>query len=358
MIQLDKAKSAADELLAVAMLGEGWAEGLQHLADVTEAGGASLVRVKGGDAVAHLSSTAWAEHEAKIMADRPPPGLLRFYPDHVYGNGFRVDHDVWTDEEISRDPYFQEFLRPRGVFWHAKLRLCATHAERVTLTIKRRAELGPYQPADVAVLDSLVPTLQTALRVAGRVLDAEASGMSRVLHERGDPVFELDCFGRVVRVHGNAEHLGVGTRERRIILSDRQAQPRLDQAVAAAADAPPQPALVAASNRRGERSFLQVLPVTGRGRDVFLATAVVVVVKQLDRPARAPRPKLIRQALGLTEREAEIAALLAEGSDLSAIAERLRIGIGTARNHLKSIFDKTGTGRQGELVALLGSLRL
>jgi DNA-binding CsgD family transcriptional regulator len=357
LIQLDTAKSAAEELLAAAMLGEGWAEGLQQLADATNAGGASLVRVKGGCIVAHLSSTAWAEHEAQIVADRAPPGLLRFYPDHVYGNGFCVDRDAWTDDEISRDPYFQEFLRPRGVFWHAKLRLCAAHAERVSLTLKRRIELGPYEPADIAILDLLAPTLQTAFRIGRRMLDAEASGMTRLLHDRGDPVFELDSLGRVLRAHGDAERLGVRVRERRLILSDRPAQPRLDQAVAAAAGAP-QPALVAASNRHGERSFLQVLPVTGRGRDVFLATAVIVLVKQLDRPARAPRPDLIRQALGLTEREAEIAALLAEGSSLPDIAERLNIGIGTARNHVKSIFGKTGAGRQGELVALLCSMQL
>jgi len=71
-----------------------------------------------------------------------------------------------------------------------------------------------------------------------------------------------------------------------------------------------------------------------------------------------PYPGAIRQALGLTERESETAMLLAGGLDLPTIAHRLQLGLGTVRNHLKSIFGKTGTRRQGELVALLGALQL
>lgn len=284
---------------------------------------------------------------------------LRFYPDHVFGSGFRVDHDVWTDDEIRRDPYFQEFLRPRRVFFHAKLRLCAAQGERVTLTLKRRIERGPYEPADIAVLDSLAPALQGAFRVARRVLDAEASGMARLLRDRGDPVFELDSRGRVLRMHGGGdERLGIVVRERRMVATDRLRQAALDNAVAAAVALPQQPAVVPIANRQGERKFLHVVPVTGLARDVFLATAAIVVVIEPDRARAGPLPGALRQALGLTEREAEVATLLAAGSDLPTIAQRLHLGLGTLRNHLKSIFGKTGTRRQGELVALLCTLRL
>src|SRR5260370_16036997 len=109
------------------------------------------------------------------MAGGVAPSPWRFYPDHVYGSGFRIDHDVWTDDEMRRDPYYQEFLRPRGVFFHAKARLCSEAGERVSLTLKRRFRLGPYEPADIAALDSLLPELHTAFQVARRVLAAEAS---------------------------------------------------------------------------------------------------------------------------------------------------------------------------------------
>jgi DNA-binding CsgD family transcriptional regulator len=160
-------------------------------------------------------------------------------------------------------------------------------------------------------------------------------------------------------VHGaDDEHLGIVVRERRIVASDRLAQAALDGAVAVAVRTPQQPAVIAITNERGERRFLHVVPVTGLARDVFLATAAVVVVIEPGRPRLASLAGAIRQALGLTQREAQIAMLLAEGLSLPAIAERLHLGLGTLRNHLKSIFAKTGTRRQGELVALLRTLQL
>jgi hypothetical protein len=98
------------------MLGEGWEDGLQHLAEAAEAGGATLTRMRGGRAVAALASTGWIEAEAAVVASRAPSSPRQSFPNHAYGRGFLGDTNVWTEEELRRDPYFQEFLRPRRVF--------------------------------------------------------------------------------------------------------------------------------------------------------------------------------------------------------------------------------------------------
>jgi DNA-binding CsgD family transcriptional regulator len=59
---------------------------------------------------------------------------------------------------------------------------------------------------------------------------------------------------------------------------------------------------------------------------------------------------LLMQDLGVTRREAELAALLAEGQDLQSIARRLSISEDTARKHLKSIYTKTDLHSQADLV--------
>jgi DNA-binding CsgD family transcriptional regulator len=359
LIDLDRAKSAADALLAAALLGDDWADGLQQLADAVGAGGATLTRVRGGRAVAALASTGWVEAEAALVAGHAPPSPRMFFPERVPRRGFLGDTDFWTADELRRDPYFQEFLRPRGVFYHAKARMLADPCHRLSLTLKRLSKFGPYESAEIAALDWLLPGLHMAVRITQRGLDAEASGMARVLHDRGDPVFDLDSWARVLRVRGDdTEDLGVAVRQRRLLATERLAQATLDRAVAAAVRPPQKPALVAVTNERGERRFVHVIPLTGRARDVFLATAALVVVIDPGRAEAGPLPGAIRQALGLTEREAQVAALLAEGSSLRAIAERLHVGLGTVRNHVKSIFGKTDTRRQGELVALLRTVRL
>jgi DNA-binding CsgD family transcriptional regulator len=349
-----KIKNAADEFVSAALLGSGWGEALQCLADAADAGGASLVRLRSGCPVAQLSSTDWERHEAELLAGAAPTRSLRFYPDHAYQRGFCVDHEVWTDEEIRADPYFQDFLRPRGVFFHAKARLQADRNERVTLTLKRRVEFGPYEPHEVAVLDSLLSEFNAAYRIAQRVLDSEASGMVRLIQDQ--PLFELDSWGRVLRQHGNGSRFGLHVRAGQLVSTERLEQAALDRAVATASRSQ-HPALVVITDARGARHFVQIIPVLGGARDVFLATAAIAAIVGPPRHSARFPLRAIRELFGLTAREAQVATLLVDGFNLTEIAERLGLGVGTTRNHLKKVFEKSGTRRQGELIALLAKLK-
>jgi DNA-binding CsgD family transcriptional regulator len=66
-----------------------------------------------------------------------------------------------------------------------------------------------------------------------------------------------------------------------------------------------------------------------------------------------PDPELLARAFGLTPAQGRVACHLARGRSLEAAAARLGVKKETVRNHLKQIFLRTGTCRQGELVALL-----
>ncbi len=62
---------------------------------------------------------------------------------------------------------------------------------------------------------------------------------------------------------------------------------------------------------------------------------------------------LVAHAYGLTERERVVTQLVAQGLDTAAMADRLKLSAWTIQDHLKTIFEKTGTGTRGELVARL-----
>lgn len=55
----------------------------------------------------------------------------------------------------------------------------------------------------------------------------------------------------------------------------------------------------------------------------------------------------------LTPAEVQVALGIAEGKSLAAIAKMRGVAISTVRGQLKSVFVKTGTHRQAELVASL-----
>ncbi|RZI95373.1 MAG: helix-turn-helix transcriptional regulator [Rubrivivax sp.] len=61
----------------------------------------------------------------------------------------------------------------------------------------------------------------------------------------------------------------------------------------------------------------------------------------------------VRQLFGLSKREAEVAAALCSGRTLDELAAERGTSINTVRTQLKSVFNKTGTSRQADLVSLL-----
>lgn len=89
-----------------------------------------------------------------------------------------------------------------------------------------------------------------------------------------------------------------------------------------------------------------------RHRGGSSAAHAVIFLKELDGTLSIDTAALIG-AFKLTPREAEIACLLASGSSVNVIAEKLKLTGGTVRFNLKRIFDKTGARHQAALIALV-----
>jgi DNA-binding CsgD family transcriptional regulator len=360
MLSIDGIHTGADDLVSAAILGEGWEAALERFAHAAAARDAVLMRNRGHGMLAAITSAEVAGPVAEFAAGLAPPNsrYLRMKP---FYSGFRIDHDDYSDADLARDPFYQEFLRPRGMFWHANTILAPGADEFVELSLKRRPEVGPFQVDDKALLNSVLPELHAAARIAKGILDAEARGMAWLLGRRGAPIIELDHKGRVLP--GQAAGEGnptcpVRIMRQRLVATDRAEQPVVDRAVAAALSRTGQLGLAALTGADGRRYLLQVHPVPGRARDIFSSAAALVLLIERDRAPATLRSDLagLRSAYGLTEQEMNVAALLAEGLDLNAIAARLGIRTSTARTYLKDALQKTGATRQAELVALVARI--
>lgn len=362
--------NAADGLLAVALLGGELTGPLAAYADAAGADGATLVRHDPTDRAAParrsgcLIATAPIAPivERYLRGEAPPdPRLIRVSPG--LGEGFIGDHDRFTPEEIARDPFYQEFLRPEGLRWHGCARLAgAARAPQVYLSLKRRTDRGHYAPEDLGALGRTLPKLRAAAAVAAAISGAAMRGYADAVADRGVALFELDRQGRVLRAGAAAQALppsALRVRGRRLETTLREEQARLDVAVGQAAGPARRPGLAMLSTGSdGVRVLARTLPVVGVAQEVLCGVAAVVLVSVLARPS-APPPDLVRTlraGFALTAAEARVATLVGLGDAPEAAARKLSLSPGTARNYLKAAFAKTGTGRQASLAALVAAL--
>lgn len=84
---------------------------------------------------------------------------------------------------------------------------------------------------------------------------------------------------------------------------------------------------------------------------------VLVILKQLVGGMDRLDDVGLRAAFNLSPAEVRLCEILVNGHSLAEAARQLVLSDGTVRQRVKLIFHKTGTHRQGELVALLGRFR-
>jgi DNA-binding CsgD family transcriptional regulator len=355
--------AAVSEFMNAAIIGDSWEAALGRLAGQAEVTGAVLMCYNAHRLMTAIPSAGLASMYEDFFSGKSPPCSRLKRVKLGMAEGFRLDHDDYSDAELARDPFYQEFLRPQNAFWNAVVKLApGPEAWGVELGFKRELKAGPYTSSERAALNSALPCLRTAARIAQRVQDARAEGVLQAVSARGDLLFELDAWGQVRREHGGScgRENGFPTRivRHRLAGTDHTTQAAIDRAVHMAIGEFARPASGVLETADGKRHLLHVVPVKGKAQDIFIGTAAIAILfADISAPRSGGRVTVLRNLLSLTQREAEITCLIGDGLSPAGVAQRLRIGVGTVRTHLKSTFEKSGTSRQSEPVALLYRLR-
>jgi len=105
---------------------------------------------------------------------------------------------------------------------------------------------------------------------------------------------------------------------------------------------------------RWNDSPLHLLVSPVRGFDLDERNRVGAIVFAGD-PSKGGRPTndTLRTLFGLTPAECRLAMLLSDGHSITAITEMIGVSRNTVKSQLSSIYGKTGTSRQAQLVWLL-----
>jgi DNA-binding CsgD family transcriptional regulator len=251
--------------------------------------------------------------------------------------GYRIEdlesaHGIYVDQERPTGRH----LRPGCLvqIGGVTLRFDFLDADAITASdlrlpwLSADADGGPASQAAAAALDRL--HLGVVLVDAGGRVLARNRSAGEILDERDG----LELRGAALHVADTA----ASRRLRALLANAGAAAPR--GGALAIPRKPPRPPLT-----------LLVAPLGGRAGQAE-GSVKAVFISARDRGQETGEEHL-RRLYDLTPTEAALASLLVQGMSLKDAAAELNVAENTARTHLKRIFDKTDTHRQGELVGLL-----
>jgi DNA-binding CsgD family transcriptional regulator len=348
--------SAIESFRAAAMLPINWPHALDAFAEAFDSDGATVVLKATTASSIAVSTSIKPVVEQYLHGPIRDPRETRVWP--TLSQGFMPDHAYFSAQEIAREPYYQEFLKPCGFGWNATAKL---HGD-LMVSVKRSFKRGPYAGAELQALNRAVPWLRSVSRTASLAWQSQFSGHLKAFERLHRGALLLDAAARVLQMNacvrtGDGFDIVGGFLQ----VPNGVDQQRLHRFLAALLckdnqTLEPAATILTLPRPSGARPWLlDGVTCNDAMRSLHSNAAAMVLITDLDR-AKHPNVQVLRQLFDLTPIECSIVDWLLCGESLQDIAARMSISEGHARQRLQSIFGKTQTARQGELIALLAKL--
>lgn len=249
-------------------------------------------------------------------------------------------YDRLQRPEIRESVFYREWLAPQGIVDNLAVNLIKRDAMFAPMALIRANGAPPYDAADKARLEALVPHLKRAVYIQSRLIHQAnlVSGYQRITSGARNGLVLLDDKLRVLDVDRVTQGL-TGVRQ------DQTLGPgAAERAIAAAIQGAP----VTVQLTRGEGEPATLLCVAQPlERDPFgdfaggPGVAHAVHILRLDEAAEIAFPSMAAH-FGLTPTEQKVMADAFAHADLTELGDRLGMARATARTHLHRIYDKTG----------------
>jgi DNA-binding CsgD family transcriptional regulator/PAS domain-containing protein len=271
--------------------------------------------------------------------------------------GVLTNRMIMTKDETRRSEFYNDYLRPQ----EGDEILCALAARQgcvgTCFTLWRAERRGPWQNSDMTRLAALTPHLQRAVRLNERIGAFHVvSGLAaELLYRLDDAVLLVDAGAAITFANRAAEDLLAGDTlrlESNSVRTQRASDnDRLHRLITAAAQ-DGRGGSLALPRKDRPPLIVWVIPLRPESHEFGRERGVLLLIRDLERPAGRSL-RAFADHFGLTSAEEGVAVELIKGDGVNAAASRLALSPSTVRTHLIRIFQKTGTGRQAELVRFM-----
>lgn len=297
--------------------------------------------------------------------------------DPRWGEFLRPDRTGWyqchhtvSDEFVAQSALYQNILSPIQVRYTAAHELILDDKLCVLLGVFTSLERQPLNKEDLEFLDQLIVHLKRVVAIQRHIYEFSSKAIMgyALIDKLSQPIMLLNLAGQVSHANLAAKHLFNKSKileieDNRLILPE----PYQSQLIANLQHIE----YLFKSRQLLSEQILDdgCIKITDQNNEILYIFATLLVSEQ-EMKAFGIRPSvmltfyhpshsstvdahLLHAAFNLSPAEARVALLLLEGDLPKEIATKHQVHLDTIRKQLQSIYKKTSTSRQAELVKLL-----
>ncbi|MFN7938837.1 MAG: helix-turn-helix transcriptional regulator [Bryobacteraceae bacterium] len=248
--------------------------------------------------------------------------------------------------ELRKTEFYNDWGRYNDVVHTLAVRLAIDHRSFVYLSVNRGERHGPIQHHESEFLHQLLPHLSKSITMHEQLVRARALASSRqllfLLDHRGTV---LDMTSHAQRWIANRDLLQIGA-NRQITTVSLRSQPKFTSLLHGQ-----QPQIIRLLNAKGAEYVLvcRPLPANHHLFSSHFNWSILTVIP----PETKSQLTQIGALYSLTPAEIRLCQALLDTGSLDRAMQVLSITRNTVRAQMSSVFRKTNTTRQGELIRLL-----
>jgi DNA-binding CsgD family transcriptional regulator len=250
----------------------------------------------------------------------------------------QVSEEIVSLKDVKLTEFYQDFGR-RAEIVHTMGLVMSKPGSRVmpVLSTNRGERLGMFDSGAVRLMEQLASHVHRVVDWQSR--NVRYRSLRHLFEVLPDATWELDRNGKVMESNEQARLLEVAEKVVRLRQGGLQFAGK---------------AGFEALSERLSRSWEGTVVNEGFLAARPLKSGWLVIYKQAG-VAREERLQAIGKALGCTAAELRLLAALLEGGGLREAAEKLGLSQNTVKSQIASLFQKTGTRRQADLVRAVGA---
>jgi len=295
------------------------------------------------------------------------PHLQRFHPS-MAGEAF-FDCELVSIDEYKRSAFYNEFARPLDCLHGLIVVMMHEEGPLYHLAFHRSESDPSYEDEDKRLLNLFVPHIRRSLNLHNMLQAARAQGtvLRNSIDTLSSAIVLLDQFGTVIFLNAAAEHLlkrcsELFVRRDRLCAkhhADSQKLHRLIRQVTGCLEGRPKGGAVTIQRAPCEHPMqVMAAPVPLDVRTSVrtgVGAVAMLMIRDPSEKTRVPE-EIVAAMFGLTSAETRLLLALSNGQTLKQYADEAGLTQNTVRAYLKTVFAKTKTSRQSDLVRLMSGV--